>query len=101
MNFGFDHYVPVLKIKRGEKRALQLISKSVQARTTPVLEITERKALPGGDPPTLPNHLKTAFTKLEAAVAPFKRYFLDCREIAPDGHSAASDVFGRAAAMRK
>jgi len=100
MTFGPAHYVPVLKIKRGEKSALQLISKTAQARITPLLEITERKALTGEKPPELANHLKNAFTKLDSAVAPFERFFLDCREIAPDGAAGASDVFKRATVLR-
>ncbi len=100
MKFGPNHYVPVLKIKRGEKAALRTVSRAVQSRTTPLLEIVERKALAGKPPPKLANHLVNAFTKLDAAVAPYKRYFLDCREIAPDGASAAADLFKRAAAIK-
>jgi len=43
MTFGPHHYVPVLKVKRGEKAALQSISANDQARIAPLLEIVERK----------------------------------------------------------
>ena len=39
MTFGPHHYVPVLKIKRGEKKALAAIEPSVRQRITPLLEI--------------------------------------------------------------
>jgi hypothetical protein len=100
MTFGPDHYVPVLKTKVGEKGALRLIAKSVQARITPLLEIPERKALKGQQPKELDKHIQTAFTNLDVAVAPFSRFFLDCREIALDGAAAAVDVFQRAAALQ-
>ena len=55
MTFGPDHYVPVLKIKRGEKAALQLVAPFLQEKMTPLLEVVERK---GG---AIGNHLDKAF----------------------------------------
>lgn len=102
--FGPDHYVPVLKVKRGEKRALMRLTPPVARWVTPLLEIVERKPTPTErDPelvPTVDKHLDTAFRDLKAAVAPFGRYFLDCREIAADGHAAAKLVFERASKLR-
>jgi hypothetical protein len=92
MNFDAQHYVPVLKAKRGEKGALSLLDDKVAERVTPLLEIVERTENP------LDDHLKTAFTKLAAAVSRFDRCFLDARELAPDGPVAAQAVFDRAAA---
>lgn len=43
MTFGSNHYVPVLKIKRGEKKALQAISSTLQPEITPLLEIVKEK----------------------------------------------------------
>jgi hypothetical protein len=91
--FGSDHYVPVLKVKRGEKAALGSLSVGTQRRITPLLEIVERKA----DKP-VDAHLNTAFMGLADSVRPYSRTFLDAREIASDGPAAAAEVFRRAAA---
>lgn len=93
MSFDFRHYVPVLKVKRGEKRALHSISPAFQPRITPLLEIVERKA---DKAPTVEAHLNTAFKELAESVRPYSRCFLDAREIASDGPSAAATVFRRA-----
>ena len=93
MNFHPNHYVPVLKVKRGEKSALKSLSPSAQKRITPLLEIVERKQ---DKAPTIEAHLDTAFKKLSESVLPFSRCFLDVREIASDGPSAAAAVFERA-----
>lgn len=91
MTFDGDHYVPVLKAKLGEKKALQLISTDVQKRVTPLLEIVART-----EKPTVAAHLDTAFKDLAESVQPYPRCFLDAREIAADGPSAAEEVFRRA-----
>ncbi|MBP6627826.1 MAG: beta family protein [Kofleriaceae bacterium] len=96
MTFGPDHYVPVLKMKRGEKKALQQVSAQVRARMTPLLEVVERNA---ANVQTVAEHLDTAFKDLDNAVAGFARCLLDCRELAPDGLGAATDVFSRAAKL--
>ncbi len=93
--FGSHHYVPVLKVKRGEKKALRSISVGAQQRITPLLEIVERKA---DKQPTVDAHLNTAFRDLADSVRSYSRTFLDAREIAPDGPAAAAEVFRRAAA---
>ncbi len=99
MNFGSNFYIPVLKVKRGEKRALQLLAPGVQSRMLPLLEIIERRTPRGGTAPPIARHLQTAFVNLDLAVSPFPKYFLDCRELEPDGETAAHDVFARAAAL--
>ena len=83
MTFGPDHYVPVLKVKRGERKALQRVSSIHQSRITPLLEIVK---------------LDTAFTDLAEAVRPYSRCFIDAREIAADGQAGADEVFRRATA---
>lgn len=95
MSLGSSHYVPVLKVKRGEKQALTQISPALVPRITPLLEIVEREE---SKAPTLEHHLGTAFAKLADSVARYSRCFLDAREIEPDGRSAAAAVFERAAA---
>lgn len=93
MTFAPDHYVPVLKVKRGEKKALQLITPTLQRRITPLLEIVVRK-----DDKDVDAHLNTAFKDLAVSVRPYSRCFLDVREMAADGPSAAREAFSRAAA---
>ena len=91
MKFGPNHYVPVLKVKRGEKRALGLVSTALTDRITPLMEIVEIT-----EGKTVPDHLSTAFRGLADALRPFSRCFLDTREIAGAGPSAALAVFQRA-----
>lgn len=91
MTFGPHHYVPVLKVKRGEKVALTRLSAAVRQRVSPMFEIVERKDKP------VAAHLETAFDGLAAAAGIFDRCFIDVREIEPEGPAAANDVFERAA----
>ena len=93
VTFGAHHYVPILKIKRGEKRALAQIAANVHQKITPLLEIVERKA---DKAPTIQRHLDTSFKGLAESVSLYSRCFLDVREIASDGPQAAIDVFRRA-----
>ncbi len=95
MTFGPHHYVPVLKVKRGEKKALRSISPVLHPRITPLLEIVERS---GEGTRTVEAHLDNAFNDLADSVRPYSRCFLDTREIAPDGPAVATEVFRRATA---
>ncbi len=92
MIFDAHHYIPVLKIKRGEKKALEAISYSLLSKITPLLEIVERK-----DDKPLEDHLNTAFRDLVSAIDRYNRCFLDLREIEGDGPSASIAAFKRAA----
>ena len=91
MNFGANHYVPVLKMKRGEKRALRLIDPSLHARITPLLEVVEIT-----EGKTLEEHLNTAFADLAESLHPYQRCFLDQRELADLGDVASDAVFNTA-----
>ena len=93
MTFGPDHYVPVLKVKRGEKKALQLLDVNLWPHITPLLEIVEWQ---GSKKPTLSGHLDTAFRDLAKSLQGYPRCFLDSRELAPHGETAAAEVFRRA-----
>jgi hypothetical protein len=93
MNFGPDHYVPVLKVKRGERKALQRISSTYHSRITPLLEIVKTK--PGK---TLRDHLDTTFTDLSDTVRPYPRCLLDALELVAEGEAGAEEVFQRASA---
>ena len=90
MTFGPHHYVPILKVKRGEKRALSLLSPVVRSMVTPLLEIVQRTDK------SVTDHLNTAFSDLPSALRLFGRCFIDANEIATDGPSAANEVFERA-----
>jgi Beta protein len=93
MNFGSGHYVPVLKIKRGEKKALRNIAPSLRSRIIPLLEVVER---PEDKSPSVDAHIENAFRDLAESVSSYPRCFIDLREIAPDGPQVASDIFARA-----
>jgi len=90
MTFGPNHYVPVLKIKLGEKAALTLLGASQRARITPLLEVVERADR------TLDRHVHTTFAKLADSARLYSRFFLDVHELASDGPAAAHMVFATA-----
>jgi len=89
-----NYYVPVLKVKRGEKDSLRAVASHLRQRITPLLEIVERESTKSS---TIDEHLKTAFKNLSESVWSYPRCFIDVREIAPDGPGAAEKVFQRAA----
>lgn len=91
MNSRTDHYVPVLKVKRGEKRALRDVAPSLRHKITPLLEVVERT---GGK--TLQQHLDTAFQDLSRSVRLYQRCFLDCHELERNPPQASEEVFRRA-----
>ena len=91
--FGPRNYVPVLKVKRGEKAALASLRSNIQQRVVPLLEVVERT-----QSKTVDEHLETSFRGLAASVQGFRRCLLDVRELEPEGSLAADSAFGRAAA---
>ena len=93
MRFGPRHYVPVLKIKRGEKKALASIAPRLRQHIVPLLEIVERKTAP-----TVDKHLSTGFKDLAPSLSGYARCLLDVREIDADGPMGAAKAFGRALA---
>lgn len=94
MTFDSGHYVPVLKMKRGEKKALQLLERSIRVRLTPLIEVVEMDGKK-----TLAAHLDTAFKDFRETAALYPRYFLDAGEISPAGEEGAAGVFQRAARL--
>jgi hypothetical protein len=92
MNFGANHYVPVLKIKRGEKDALSVLANWASPFLTPLLEVVENKTTK-----SLDAHIDTAFKGLAASVETYQ-CFVDTRELSTSGSNAATKVFARAAA---
>lgn len=93
VNFGPDHYVPVLKIKRAEKAALADLGFNHPRGVTPLLEVVVRKT-----EKSLQDHINTAFDKLAQSVTKLMPCFLDTRELAPDGDAVSMEVFKRARA---
>lgn len=93
MNFGPNHYVPVLKIKRAEKGTLAAIGKASPGAVTPLLEVVARRP-----EKSLPEHVDTAFDKLAQSLSELSPCFLDTRELLPDGEAASTAVFKRARA---
>jgi len=89
--------MPVLKVKRGEKKALQVIAPALQQHIIPLMEIVERKS---ERVPNINHHLDTAFKDLDLSIRPYARFLFDTREIAPDGPAAVAEVYRRAATAR-
>lgn len=86
-------YVPVLKVKRGEKKALSLLPMAARKRVVPILDIVEN---PSNRP--LVEHLGTAFRGLPSSLVGYPRCFIDVREIEDDDPSATDMVLKRAQA---
>src|SRR5262245_50847280 len=93
MTFGPNHYVPILKLKRGEKAALGRVASNRRSRITPLLQEAERMP-----EKTVEAHIETAFKDLASNAALYPRCFIDVQEIAADGPVAAAAVFDRASA---
>ena len=91
MNDECLQYVPVLKVKRGEKRALSLLPMAARQRVLPVLDVVENAE--GKD---LDKHLGTAFKGLPTSLVGFPRCFIDAREIENDDPRATEKVLRRA-----
>ena len=90
--FGPRHYMPVLKVKRGEKKALASIPHGLRLHIVPLLEIVERTTAPNVD-----KHLTTSFGNLASSLHGYARCLLDVQELEPDGPQAAAEAFTRAA----
>ena len=89
--FGPRHYIPVLKVKRGEKKALASISHGLRQHIVPLLEIVERTTAP-----TVDQHLTTSFRDLASSLHGYARCLLDVREIKADGRTGADKAFSLA-----
>ena len=91
MTLGPTDYVPVLKVKRGEKSALREIPYGDRRRVAPLLEIVRRTDK------ELDDHLLTSLSGLSESLDGYQRCFLDTHEIAADGPPGAHETFRRAA----
>lgn len=94
MNPNQVTYVPILKAKHAEKKALQLIKKAVSECITPLFEIVEINKKKGHD---LTSHLATSLDRdFRHAVYRPGRYYLDVREISSEGEQGAREAFRKA-----
>ena len=91
MTFGPYHYVPVLKVKRGEKKALAAIDPALRRHVTPLMEIVELQGKK-----TVDGHLATSFGDLRSNLQGYDRCLLDVRELEAQGSVAAEAAFARA-----
>ena len=90
--FETVRYVPVLKCKRGEKKALEQLAVEVKASILPFLEIVEMK-----EGTHLRDHIKTSFHSLDLALPPGFEFFLDPMEVSRVHPEAAASIFNTAA----
>ena len=74
MRFGPRHYVPVLKVKRGEKKALASIAPMLRQHVFPLLEIVERKTAES----TIDKHLSKGFKDLASSLRGYARCLARC-----------------------
>lgn len=88
--FDARHYIPVLKAKLNEKKALTLLDPDTSRQITPLLEIVERKGS------SIDKHIETTFKGLASSLREIDRCFIDARELEKDGPAAARSVFDRA-----
>ena len=93
MNDEVPLYVPVLKLKRGEKKALSLVPIALRQRVVPVLDVVQNAS---GRP--LDEHLDTVFRGLPSSLVGYSRCFIDAREIEDDDPRATDMVLNRAQA---
>ena len=68
ITFGPRHYIPILKVKRGEKSALSSISPHLKQFVVPLLEIVERA---GGR--SVDDHLSISFKDLASNLQGYAR----------------------------
>ena len=87
-----DNYAPILKVKRGENRALRELDASIKHRVMPLLEIVELT----DKTKTFNQHLDTAFKDLAASVESYSRCLLDCRELQASHPQASEAIFLKA-----
>jgi hypothetical protein len=99
MPFGPEHYVPVLKLKRAEAKAMTLLDASIRSALTPLFEVVELGDSDNEDEEvevraTIGRHIEKAVEYLTEVVedAGVNRYFLDCRSIANEGPDATRAI---------
>ncbi len=86
MEFGSDHYVPILKTKPGEKAALRRLRPSIRSRMTPLIEVHENKGVD-----TLKTFVEHAFRGLADCFKGGREFFLDPAAVAAS-RSDATDL---------
>jgi hypothetical protein len=91
MMLAGGHYMPVLKLKGGEKAALRALAESMKSDVIPLLELVERQSKD-----SLDAHLNRAFRRLAESLRGYPRCLIDAHALHPDGETAAQEVFQRA-----
>lgn len=102
--FGIDHYVPILKWKRGEQKALKETTATAKSRITPLLEIVEVPCDLDDDTPTktVEDHVEPAVEKIPGAWGVKRRFFLDPWLVSGNttgGKTGAECAFDKAASL--
>ncbi len=85
--FDHRHYVPLLKWKRGEYRALRFLDKTVRQHVTPLCDFPPVKYDPsetGGRDPAFDDRLSRLATQIEDIWGSADRVFLDLGLLDPD-----------------
>lgn len=99
--FGPQQYVPILKWKRGEQRALSEITPQTKNGLTPLIELVPlQRDLDTGDPKeTLEDYTNASVDALVTGWGTSELFFLDCREIADEvtnrGTTGPDEVFDK------
>jgi Beta protein len=96
-------YVPILKAKQGEFRALPLLVPDIRSQIVPLLEAPPLEGYGDAvteEPPTVDTQLERLPAKLEQALGPDRRFFLDLGLVESDpalagGEQPISYIFGK------
>ena len=86
MGFDHFHYVPVIKWKQGEQRAIEDLDSAIKSKMTPLVEIVEIAVNPktGKRVRTPDEHAKSGVDALVKSCGPNNQFMLDCRLAATD-----------------
>ncbi|ACL67086.1 conserved hypothetical protein [Anaeromyxobacter dehalogenans 2CP-1] len=92
MEFSEQHYVPVLKWKRGEARALKDLDPAVKAACTPLVEVVPVPTDPetGAAKKTLSKHLDDAIAEMKSSWGTAHPVFVDIRLLPPNQATGAT-----------
>lgn len=110
MNFGPNHYVAVLQLRRAERDALALLENDLVGSVTPLIEVSKigiktvkDSKNPKGrkEPKSLAEHLKTCFdAKAVSSLGRFGRCLLDLHHIQSGDEESARAVFDLASRLK-
>lgn len=83
--FNYNHYVPILKGKKGELEALSELNKSVKEQLTPLIDIPQVDTdFDTGKPKkSLSTHLSNTISKIKTSWGVEQAFFLDLFDLKP------------------